>query len=150
MSQMSKGKAERGMMDPKEAALRRQFHAYRCSARKRHLSFDLDLSDLGKITSLPCHYCGAAPEVYSGIDRVDNSRGYVFGNMVPCCWKCNQMKGKLSEEVFLAQAYLIATRNIGRLRRTPPPEKSGRIAKVQGLFQVSSPSKVKSERAKRG
>jgi hypothetical protein len=105
-------------VDQKQAALRRQFHAYRCSARKRHLSFDLDLVDLERITSQPCHYCGAAPDhIYSGIDRVDNEKGYVKGNMVPCCAKCNFMKGQMDVDEFLTQAYQIATWNIGRLRR---------------------------------
>jgi len=104
-------------MDPKEAALRRQFHAYRCSARKRHLSFDLDLVDLEKIVSQPCAYCGTAPVLYSGIDRVDNAKGYVWGNMVPACAKCNFMKGQMDVDEFLTQAYQIATWNIGRLRR---------------------------------
>jgi deferrochelatase/peroxidase EfeB len=37
----------------------------------------------------------------NGLDRVDNNRGYVFSNVVSCCFKCNQMKGKLSVQEFL-------------------------------------------------
>lgn len=36
----------------------------------------------------------------TGLDRVDNNRGYVKGNVVPCCWECNQKKGTKSPEDF--------------------------------------------------
>ena len=55
-----------------------------------------------------CHYCGI-PESNlravgmksqiqrdvktMGVDRVDSSRGYEAGNLVPCCFVCNQVKG---------------------------------------------------------
>jgi hypothetical protein len=28
----------------------------------------------------------------NGIDRVDNEKGYLLNNSVPCCWGCNSMK----------------------------------------------------------
>jgi hypothetical protein len=39
---------------------------------------------------------------FNGVDRRDNSRGYVKGNMLPACWTCNKMKGKLSYQDFVA------------------------------------------------
>lgn len=32
----------------------------------------------------------------NGIDRVDNDKGYVPGNVSPCCWVCNIAKGTMS------------------------------------------------------
>ena len=61
-----------------------------------------------KAQDLRCHYCGIAegdiPAVRMksqiqrdvrvlGVDRVDSSLGYVAGNLVPCCFVCNQIKG---------------------------------------------------------
>jgi len=42
-------------------------------------------------------------EVYTGIDRVDNSKGYIPTNVVPCCGVCNFMKGRLGLDIFLTQ-----------------------------------------------
>jgi len=49
-----------------------------------------------------CFYCGEKPyEGCGGIDRIENDKGYVRGNCVPCCGYCNIMKGILSREEFL-------------------------------------------------
>ncbi len=57
-----------------------------------------------------CAYCGASPQPrimakrwpvsLNGIDRIDNSIGYVAGNCAPCCSTCNKLKGTLSGEQF--------------------------------------------------
>ena len=39
---------------------------------------------------------------YNGVDRIDNSRGYEEGNVVPCCRQCNWSKRDLTTEQFLA------------------------------------------------
>jgi hypothetical protein len=39
---------------------------------------------------------------YGGIDRKDNTIGYVVGNVVPCCIVCNRAKMDLPYEAFLA------------------------------------------------
>ena len=41
-----------------------------------------------------CHYCGKKGP--NGTDRVDNSKGYMKTNCVPCCKHCNYVKGDLS------------------------------------------------------
>lgn len=55
-----------------------------------------------------CHYCGVhehqipltgmksqiqRPVQVMGVDRLDSAAGYVFSNLVPCCFVCNQIKG---------------------------------------------------------
>jgi hypothetical protein len=37
-----------------------------------------------------CHYPPRGG--FNGIDRVDNSKGYILGNCVPCCSWCNRAK----------------------------------------------------------
>lgn len=39
----------------------------------------------------------------NGIDRVDNSLGYILSNVVSCCKICNYMKKDLSEQEFQDQ-----------------------------------------------
>ncbi len=41
-----------------------------------------------------CHYCtNKLPSTGYGLDRMDNSKGYLLSNVVACCKKCNYMKG---------------------------------------------------------
>jgi hypothetical protein len=48
-----------------------------------------------------CMYCGEFNEFgVNGIDRVDNTMGYIDGNVVPCCTVCNMIKCDMSEELF--------------------------------------------------
>jgi len=71
-------------------------------ARRRKLECSVSLAQFTQITSQPCRYCGDASSAYRGIDRLDNNRGYVPGNMVPSCSRCNYMKSSLSESEFAA------------------------------------------------
>ena len=50
------------------------------------------------ITKDRCFYCGV--DGLKGIDRVDNDKGYILSNCVPCCKHCNYVKGNLKLEVF--------------------------------------------------
>lgn len=63
-----------------------------------------------------CYWCGKNPQLphgnghipkdlvipVNGVDRRDNSLGYVEGNVVSCCATCNEMKMDRAEEEFLA------------------------------------------------
>lgn len=79
---------------------------YKCAARTRGLEFALEHDDFMRLIDEPCHYyCWAAR---GGIDRVDNSVGYLPDNAVPCCTPCNRMKSTSSKEAFIAQCVRIA------------------------------------------
>lgn len=81
---------------------------YRYVARKTGRMFCLTDSEMDAMFSSKCSYCGSHPSgketgktyngdfIYSGIDRVDNTKGYVHGNVVPCCEICNRLKGSLT------------------------------------------------------
>ena len=70
---------------------------YIASAKKRNIVFDIIEEEFTKLINDDCFYCGqSAIPKRNGIDRVDNTKGYVLENLVPCCFKCNQLKGKLS------------------------------------------------------
>ncbi len=51
----------------------------------------------------PCYYCGEVnlDQKLTGIDRVDNKKGYITSNVVPCCKICNMMKKDLDQETFI-------------------------------------------------
>lgn len=84
--------------------------AYRSNARKRGIEFALDPLLVDDLTTDSCYYCGAPPAPRNGIDRADNARGYVEGNVVTACSLCNRLKRADSMENFIGHAKLIAAR----------------------------------------
>lgn len=89
--------------------------SYKKSARDRNIEWHLSDEEFFEIVSSPCAYCGTPPDsirkpnkgvngefTYSGVDRVDNGRGYFPDNVVSCCWNCNRAKGMMKKKDFLA------------------------------------------------
>jgi len=100
----------------KESAFKLLMRMYTQHADKRQLEFTLAFEDFKNIILQKCYYCGTPPSTrrtnkakltkkfvvfYSGIDRVDSDKGYVKGNVVPCCIVCNRGKGDLPEKQWL-------------------------------------------------
>ena len=77
-----------------------QYHEYKKHAKKRKIEFNLTQNDCTAFYNTNCHYCGDSLNGI-GIDRVDSSKGYSLGNVVPCCSKCNFMKHVLTTDEFL-------------------------------------------------
>jgi hypothetical protein len=88
------------------------------------MPFYLTVESFKRLTSSNCYYCGCRPQfvsygmgpgftpegiawsayTYNGIDRVDNTKGYIEENCEPCCKTCNVMKGSLDQKQFLLKA----------------------------------------------
>jgi len=95
------------------AAFNKLYGTYRGGAKRRGLLFELTKKDFRNLTQKSCYYCGVEPRqvsvaqkntgayTYNGLDRVDNSRGYVLDNVVPCCGRCNKMKSSMLKGEFL-------------------------------------------------
>jgi len=73
------------------------------------------------LEGLPCYYCGwPRPEKGSGIDRIDNSKGYELINCVPCCTECNTARNNhFTEEEMLRIGEVIGQIKRDRLSRSP-------------------------------
>jgi hypothetical protein len=105
-----------------QAALNWYYSEYKSSAKKRGIEFCLSKEEFKKLTSANCFYCGQEPNrtrrtskntgeyIHNGIDRVDNSKGYILGNCVSCCKECNIMKMDLSIAEFLHRIKIISER----------------------------------------
>lgn len=95
-----------------EAALNTLLNNYRTRAKRKKISFSLSIKLFMDLVKQDCYYCGAKPSnflkkkrmnggiTYNGIDRVDNSLGYVKDNCVPSCEICNKAKRDLTAEEF--------------------------------------------------
>jgi hypothetical protein len=76
-----------------------RYNEYRGLAAKKKRVFEITLKYFTKLTSQRCHYCGISGKI--GVDRKDNSKGYVKENCLPCCIKCNRKKARMSYEDFM-------------------------------------------------
>lgn len=79
---------------------------YRMSAKKRGHVWELTDKQAIALMVSSCRYCGCDPGTHNlnglnGIDRADSSQGYIESNVVPCCGKCNMMKGMRTPDEFL-------------------------------------------------
>ena len=75
----------------------------------------LTREEFREITSRDCFFCGIKPlqifskgkkhrnghYLHNGIDRINSSKGYINGNVLPCCEICNKAKRDLSLDEFL-------------------------------------------------
>lgn len=107
---------------PGESGFKQLILRYKYEAKKRGYQWGLSEKDFKELTQKDCFYCGAIPSqiithgnntgatkeakqraqyVYNGIDRIDNSIGYIINNCITSCSKCNLAKQKLSVESFL-------------------------------------------------
>ena len=111
-----------------EAAFNQLFRGIKYSAVRRKKKFKLTKEQVRDLVTRPCRYCGALPAqrsrslrcngdfLYNGIDRVDNSLGYVEGNVVPCCGQCNNAKRTIGAEEFKAWIVQVYEHSIGGQR----------------------------------
>lgn len=87
------------------------------TAQKRNLVWNLSDEQAKELMDANCYYCGAIPAngnserchnifngvyLYNGIDRIDNTQGYVKNNVVSCCKTCNYAKRDMPLGVFKA------------------------------------------------
>lgn len=95
------------------------------SAATRGYVWALDDAYVRDLIAQPCHWCGVVranthPAEFffngrigwNGLDRLDNSQGYIDGNVVSCCGVCNRMKGTLTEQAFVQRCAVIVSRHL--------------------------------------
>lgn len=108
------GKKPTNTLPQGTAALNKLYGNYKTSARDRGYTFDLDVNVFHQLTSDTCYYCGREPSqvmgdygtlngsyVFNGIDRIDNTQGYIEGNVVTACKVCNRAKQAMTHAEFM-------------------------------------------------
>lgn len=88
------------------------YKLYRRNEQKRfELTVDfMTFEEYSEAIKKNCWFCGITPLDANGmgIDRIDNDKGHVSGNIQPCCFVCNGMRSKLTVESFLTKVFRIA------------------------------------------
>lgn len=94
----------------RDVALKRVYSKYKSRALQRSISFNVSSEYFILVAKQNCYICGARPNnkqsykgkkyLYSGVDRINNSVGYIDGNIAPCCKSCNSKKTDESLEAF--------------------------------------------------
>lgn len=98
-------------LEPGESLLNHCYSLWRLGSKARNIEFSLEKDQVLDMIHKPCYYCGLPPSNkvsnrtryfggedvrVSGLDRVDNEKGYIPGNVVPCCGRCNSIKNAVT------------------------------------------------------
>lgn len=73
------------------------------SDKQKGFVTDISLDSYKEMIIKSCYYCSRSKS--GGLDRMDSTRGHVWGNVVPCCEKCNNI---LTDLPFCAKEKLRA------------------------------------------
>lgn len=97
-----------------ESSFRALLASYRKRAVAVGVAFELTEDGFRSLTIASCYYCNQKPSQkkkatadcfgsyqYNGLDRLDNTLGYVLGNVAPCCGTCNRAKGTMPVHEFM-------------------------------------------------
>jgi|15BtaG_2_1085339.scaffolds.fasta_scaffold01310_12 hypothetical protein len=100
---------------------------YKSKCKKKGWDFELSFDQFKSFVTKDCWYCGLEPSnnrsrqtggasysrrSLSGIDRIDNSKGYVEGNCRTSCEDCNLAKRGLTTSQFLTMVQRIHARHL--------------------------------------
>lgn len=103
----------------KHGPYRSLYNEHLRSSKYRKLENSLTFEQFNDLISRNCDYCGSQPTESgrkyvkrNGIDRVDNSIGYVIENCVSCCKDCNRAKGTMSRSEFIEMIRKVYELNI--------------------------------------
>jgi hypothetical protein len=81
-------------------SLATRYKGVKWQANRRGLEFTITLEEYKLLVSRPCVYAsnstGTSPNSGRiGLDRIDNSKGYISGNVQPCCGRHNLLKSSI-------------------------------------------------------
>lgn len=104
--------SDRKRKPPGVAASNNLYNTYlKTCVEKCGYKFEITKEEFFILTKQDCYYCGKRPSqikkgkysdyIYNGIDRVDNTEGYLKNNVVSCCKECNSKKSGVTKEIIV-------------------------------------------------
>lgn len=88
---------------------------YQMLDKKKGIDCDLSLEFVQCLISLPCYYCGETERI--GLDRIDNSKGHMKNNVVPCCPECNKARSNFFTQEEMKNEIGPAIRRVREARK---------------------------------
>ncbi len=81
----------------RDSKIRRRYTNLKSDAKRRNLEFNLDYTYYESLIKPDqCYYCeGPLAKLSGALDRIDNNKGYILENVVPCCRDCNVVRNRL-------------------------------------------------------
>lgn len=93
-----------------DKCIRRLVTLYRSRAKRRTYPYELSNEQMHDLVTAPCTYCGSIGSNtlkyigvefrYNGVDRIDNQKGYVPGNVQTSCSFCNSLRGSMPSRTW--------------------------------------------------
>ena len=78
-----------------------RYGIYKHSAKIRGKEFRLTQEQCSEFFTSNCAVCNEKSVGLCGIDRIDNTKDYIYENCRACCTMCNYMKNDYEDECFL-------------------------------------------------
>jgi hypothetical protein len=134
------------------------YSKYLYRASKKDLDFALTKEQFTNFTANNCYYCDkeSSKTHTNGIDRKDNSIGYIIENCASCCSQCNYMKGSLTEDDFIETCKRVSDYNLKNNIQIPNIDKceskitkreKHTITKIKIVVTKQQPNKEKEVKA---
>lgn len=78
-----------------QKTIKGRYNFSKYKAKKQNKEFSLTLEQYEQLLNMPCYYDGISllGEYGVGLDRIDNNKGYILQNVLPCCGTCNKIRG---------------------------------------------------------
>jgi hypothetical protein len=82
---------------PCETTYEYRFNVGKKNAKNKNREWKLTQPEWEDIVVKGCFYCGTSLREVTGcsLDRIDNTKGYVLDNVLPCCGFCNRIRSDL-------------------------------------------------------
>lgn len=87
------------------------FGSYKSGAIQRKLEFTMTREEFYNEIIKDCYICGkktVTGKHKNGLDRFDNSKGYLYDNVRACCGECNFMKNTHTYDNFMNKLHLFS------------------------------------------
>lgn len=98
-------------------------YTYKQNAHRKNLKWELTDDFAFKLFKNNCACCGIEPcinkkhknsngyYIYNGIDRIDNTKGYLYNNVQTLCKRCNIAKNNMTQKEFISWIKRIVENN---------------------------------------
>jgi hypothetical protein len=117
------------------------YRTYSKNANTRNLEFMLTEDEFTHIVQQPCYLCGipTSDQNHNGVDRVENTEGYLLSNCKSCCGHCNLLKKQAILQDIYRMAEQISNRYGDITAFLATKDIPHRVSKVAGREKVKEP-----------